>query len=161
VALTIGIVVLRSLPASDRVADAKAGDSPQGKLWGYDVGYVEHYWGSLKDARISERKLLLVDLAFPLLYGGAFAMVVLFAWSILGFHPAWLLALLAAVLIGVAADWTENLVLLAQLGQFEKTGSSSAGWIRLASTATTLKWAFVGVSLIETVVLAIAVGRQT
>jgi hypothetical protein len=159
-ALTIGIVVLRSMPASDRVADAKAGASPQGKLWGYDVGYVERYWENLKGARISERKLLVVDLAFPLLYGGAFAMVVLFAWSMLGFHPGWLLALLAPVLIGIAADWSENLVLLAQLGRFEKTGSSSAGWIRLASTATTLKWVFVGVSFIETIVLAIAVGRQ-
>jgi hypothetical protein len=151
---------LRALPASDRVTDAKAGGSLQGRFLGYDVASVESYWCGLKGARAGERTLLVVDLAFPLLYGGAFAMVVLFAWSTLGLHPRWLMALLAPVLIVVAADWTENLALLSQLRQFEDTGSLSPGWIRLASTATTLKFVFIGVCILKTLGLAIAVGRQ-
>ncbi len=155
--MTIGFLVLRALPAHDRVAEAKVGEPLQQKLRGYDVAYVGSYWGGLKEARASERMLLVVDLAFPLLYGGAFAMVVLFAWSTLGLHPAWLPGLLAPVLIAVAADWTENLVLLGQLGRFEIAGSLSASWIRVASTATSLKLVFVGLSLVETIGLAVAV----
>lgn len=158
VALAIGFLILRAMPAYDRVAQAKAGDSLQGRYQGYDVGYVEGYWGRLEGAWTSERMLLVVDMSFPLLYGGAFAMAVLFGGSTLGLRAGWLLALLAPVLIVVAADWAENLLLLTQLGQFETTRKLSANWIRLASVATTLKFVFLGVSFIETLGLAFAVG---
>jgi hypothetical protein len=158
VALAIGYVILRAMPAYDGIAQAKAGDSLQQRYQGYDVGYVEGYWRRLEGAWTSERMLLVVDLAFPLLYGGAFAMAVLFGGATLGLHAGWLLALLAPVLIVVAADWVENLLLLTQLGQFETTRKLSASWIRLASVATTLKFVFLGVSFIETLGLAFAVG---
>jgi hypothetical protein len=95
-----------------------------------------------------------------LVYGGAFAMAFLAAWMMLGrpVHIGWLLV---AVVIVVAADWTENLVLLAQLDAFEANRNSlSAGWIRIASLATTIKLAAVAACSILTLGLAFCLARQ-
>lgn len=82
------------------------------------------------------------------------------AWLMLGrpVHIGWLLA---PVVIVVAADWTENLVLLAQLDAFETNRDSlSASWIRVASLATTIKLAAVAVCSLLTIGWAFWLGRQ-
>ena len=117
----------------------------------YDADAMAKRWGALKgksgekDLTPSERFMLVIDLVFPFVYGAALAAGLLVAWWMLGrpFSPGLLLGL---VFIGVAADWTENLIQLAQLEnlvplkQTDKF-SLSEGWIRLAGVATALKLA--------------------
>jgi hypothetical protein len=117
----------------------------------YDAETMAKRWGTLKgkpgekDLIPSERIMLVIDLVFPFVFGAALAAGLSIAWWMLGrpFSPAVLLGL---VFIGVAADWTENLVQLAQLEsplavkQTDKFDLSE-GWIRLAGLATALKLA--------------------
>ncbi len=117
----------------------------------YDADAMAKRWGTLKgkpgekDLTPSERFMLVIDLVFPFVFGAALAAGLLVARWMLGrpFSPALLLAL---VFVGVAADWTENLIQLAQLESLVplKQGdkfSLSEGWIRLAGVATSLKLA--------------------
>ena len=150
------------MPASDTIKAANAGDPLAVRIGGYDVGDTRSYWEvlSAKAALASERLLLVADLAFPLVYGGAFAMAFVTSWMMLGrpLHIGWLLA---PVVIVVAADWTENLVLLAQLDAFETNRDwLSTGWIRVASLATTIKLAAVAVCSILTLALAFCLVGQ-
>jgi len=120
---------------------------PLDQRFGYDAGAVDRYWGAVGGALPAEQRFLEVDLAFPFLYGGALAASLLLAWSSLGrpFSPAWIMA---PVAITVVADWTENLVQLAQLRRYSAGGAHAlqASWIRVASAATSLKLLFLGVS---------------
>jgi hypothetical protein len=120
---------------------------PLDQRLGYDAGAVDRYWGALDGARTAEQHFLEVDLLFPFLYGGALAASLLLAWSMLGrpFSPAWIMA---PVAITMLADWTENLVQLAQLRRYSTGGAHAlqAGWIRVASAATSLKLTFFSAS---------------
>ena len=111
------------------------------RIGGYDLQAVGRRWGALDSIGLgAEQRMLEIDLVFPFLYGGAFAASLLLAWAALGrpFNPIWLIA---PVAINVLADWTENLVQLSQLHRFEsnKIAGLQAGWIQIASAATTVK----------------------
>ncbi|MBA2484799.1 MAG: hypothetical protein H0V35_01635 [Nitrospira sp.] len=127
------------------------------RWFGYGTEAVNEYWSWLKCAGLqAEKRRLLLDLIFPLMYGGALAASLWWVWVTLGqpFHPAWIIAPLAIIL---TADWTENLIQLAQLRHYV---SSSEGriqglWIQISSCATIIKlWLTSGlyVSLVGLVV---------
>ncbi|UYN96166.1 MAG: hypothetical protein KIT25_04245 [Enhydrobacter sp.] len=82
------------------------------------------------DLTKAARRLLLLDLAFPPIYGGALAAGLLVAWWKIGM-PFGLSLLLLPVILAMAADWFENLVQLAS--------RPSAVVVRLAGVATVLK----------------------
>jgi hypothetical protein len=125
---------------SGRGEAAPAGQTPLYKRLRYDAEEVRTYWQAFGGRLSRERLFLELDLVFPFLYGGGLAAGLLLGWAHLGrrFHPAWLLA---PVLLGVLADWTENLVQLGQMRRFVDHGPHALqeGWIRLASAATAVK----------------------
>lgn len=124
------------------------------RLCGYTPADVAQQWG--KHSYKTERQFLLYDLAFPLFYGGALCLALWLAWSDLGrpFAPAWLLA---PVLLGMLADWVENLIHLDQLGRYAQHGPTalSSGWIQLASWATSLKLVLVCTGFLLLAVLSL------
>lgn len=129
------------------------------RLCGYTPADVAQQWGKNSDK--TERQFLLYDLAFPLFYGGALCLALWLAWSDLGrpFAPAWLLA---PVLLGMLADWVENLIHLDQLGRYVQHGPTalSSGWIQLASWATSLKLALVCTGFLLLAVLSLWLMRR-
>jgi len=111
------------------------------RIGGYDAAAFDRYWNALDaEARARERYFLQLDLVFPLLYGGALTFALLRAREAAG-RPVRLAWLLAPVALTVAADWTENLVHLDQARRHGEEGGAGlqAGWIQLASAATTVK----------------------
>ena len=133
---------------------------------GYDAEAVAANWNTMDEARLTqERTFLEVDLVFPFLYGGAFLAALLLGWAMVG-RPfaAWWLVLPVALV--VVADWTENLVHLAQLerwtalGREPATALLSTGWIRLASVATTVKICASGGVLVLLLYLAVRVATD-
>ncbi len=120
------------------------------RLKGYDVQAVNRHWGALhRRAREAERLFLELDLVFPFLYGGGLAAGLLIAWAMVGrpWHPAWFIV---PVVVAVLADWTENLVQISQLERYVSGSETSlqAGWVRVASVATSVKALFlIGLSL--------------
>jgi len=138
-----GVAVIAALPQGRAAASVALRPLYRGP---YDRAYATTYWRTLAAAPsvgghaplASERFLLKLDLLFPLVYGGALAAGLWCSAQALG-RPgpgAWLML---AVLLMMVADWTENLVQLAELSRFTATGQASAGWIALASAATGLK----------------------
>jgi hypothetical protein len=117
------------------------GQKPLNQHIGYKIEDVRQYWGALDGVgREAERRSLELDLIFPFLYMGALATSLLIAWAMLGrfINPAWILGLAALTML---ADWTENLVQLAQLRRYAREGADAlqGGWIGIASAATTMK----------------------
>ncbi|HEX3129928.1 MAG TPA: hypothetical protein VH394_21525 [Thermoanaerobaculia bacterium] len=127
------------------------GEPPQKPLnrrFGYSLSETVSYWEALGSrGRSAERRILELDLAFPLLYGGALAASLLLARSSLK-NPLPVALILAPVAITLLADWTENAIHLNQLGRYVADGQSALqeSWIRVASTATALKLSFLTVS---------------
>jgi hypothetical protein len=120
------------------------------RLEGYDAAEAAQLWGLL-DARAqeSERRFLLLDLLFPLFYGGAFLLALRSLWRELG-EPFSRKLFVAPVILTVFADWTENLIHLAQFRRYVEQGEEAlqSGWIQVASAATTIKISlFVGTLL--------------
>lgn len=165
-----GVLIMKKVSGYQEVEDQASSipnpcdRKPLDQRFGYDAGAVDRYWGALnKDARAAEQHFLEVDLVFPFLYGGALAASLLLAWSMLGrpFSPAWIMVPVALTML---ADWTENLVQLAQLRRYSTGGAQAlqAGWIRVASAATSLKLTFFGASsLLLLTLVAMAVLRTT
>src|SRR5919109_1438067 len=127
------------------------------RLQGYDTTDVAQLWGVLdRRALDSERRFLQLDLLFPLFYGGAFLVALWRVWRDLGkaFSPVWLIA---PVALTVLADWTENLIQLAQLRLYLEKGNEGlqAGWIQIASAATIAKLVFFVGTLVLLICLAI------
>jgi hypothetical protein len=124
------------------------GEPPQKPLnrrFGYDISAARDYWGALGESgRRAERRFLELDLAFPLVYGGALAASLLMARSSLK-NPLPLALILAPVAVTLLADWTENVI---QLNQLRRYGQDTLqeSWIRVASTATILKLSFLTLS---------------
>jgi hypothetical protein len=117
---------------------------PLNQRFGYRLHDVEQTWEALgKEGRGAEKTFLELDLVFPFLYGAALATGMLLAWAGLGrpFHPAWIVAPLAATLL---ADWVENLVQHSQLKRFIDHGGAALreSAIQVASTATIVKLLF-------------------
>jgi len=128
---------------------------------GYSTEEVSRYWAAIVAddmALEAERRFLHLDLIFPLVYGTGLVIALLMAWNLLRppFRRVWLVAPVAITLL---ADWTENLVQIAQLGRFVEGGASALqdGWICLASGATTVKLSgFTGASLCLVILLVLA-----
>ena len=129
------------------------------RLCGYDATAVGRHWGVL-DARALEieRRFLLWDLAFPLAYGWAFVVALQQTWAALDNNLP-LLLFLIPVGITVIADWTENLIHLAQLKIYAERGMAGLdpGRIRVASIATSVKLSFFFGTFFLIVVLAVCV----
>lgn len=116
---------------------------------GYNAEDVKSYWNALDQAGILsvEAELLIIDLVFPFLYGGALLISILAAWRALGRLPFWNLAVIP-VWLAVLADWLENSSLLYLLQKF-MNGTDLAQYsdlVQIASTATLLKFIFIGLS---------------
>ena len=119
------------------------------RFLGYDLEAVKRHWSMFESDKLalqSEQRFLELDLVFPLLYGCAFAVSLLLAWTALGrpFNPVWIIA---PVAITILADWAENLSHLNQLkrvDQMNSLGALQKGWIQVASVATTVKIFFFG-----------------
>ena len=90
---------------------------------------------------------------FPFAYGGALAAGLLIAWAGLGrgFSPVWVIGLLV---LGMLADWTENLVQLHQLARFEQNRDLQPLWIAIASVATRVKLASLAIGFLALLALA-------
>ena len=138
-----GVAAMAASPQGQAVASVKLRPLYRGP---YDRAHAEAYWAALAKAPAveghaplaSERFLLRIDLVFPLIYGGALAAGLWFSARALGYPGigAWLML---AVLLLIVADWTENLVQLAELSRFTANQPASTAWIALASAATGLK----------------------
>jgi len=109
---------------------------------GYGTDEVSRYWAPIVADDVAleaERRFLHLDLIFPLVYGIGLVTALLMAWRLLGrpFSRVWLIAPMVIILL---ADWTENLVQLAQLRRYVDIGAGGLqdGWIRLASGASGL-----------------------
>ncbi|MBA2487120.1 MAG: hypothetical protein H0V35_13710 [Nitrospira sp.] len=103
------------------------------RWFGYGTETAKGYWSWLKCAgRQAEKRFLLLDLVFPLFHGGALATSLWWVWATFGrpFHPAWIVAPLAMIL---TADWTENLIHLAQLRHYVSSneGRIQGLWIQI------------------------------
>ena len=130
------------------------------RISGYDKAGVRSYWTWLgSDGRIAERRFLLVDLAFPVAYGAGLLAGLFLAWAGAGrpFGMGWLVA---PVVITVLADWTENLVHLAQLSRFVAGNPLQAAWIKVASVATSTKMLFFIVATVLILVLCGLIMRR-
>ncbi len=168
VGLPVAVLLGGSWVLSHMSGRACAGDLPtqteQGvpkplnlRWFGYGTEAAMEFWAKLGDAgRQAEKRFLLLDLVFPLFYGGALAASLWWIWVTLGrpFHPAWIVAPLAMIL---TADWTENLIQLAQLRHYVSSneGRLQGLWIQISSCATIIKlWLTSGlyVSLVGLVV---------
>ena len=138
-----GKIVLRA-SGRDQVARAPltatdADQKPLGQRLGYSSRDASNYWNTLGAVgRAAETRFLELDLIFPFFYGGALACGLLLTRAILGrpFQAAWILVPVATVMI---ADWTENLSQLGQLARYDAGETLQGSWIRVASTATTVK----------------------
>jgi len=123
---------------------AALGEEAGPRIGLYGADSIGKRWETLRTAHpgllASERHMLVIDLPFPCLYGGALMICLLVAWSILGrpFAVAWLLA---PVLVLMAADWTENLIQLDQLEAFSSGGKPalSGPLLAIAGLATLVK----------------------
>lgn len=120
------------------------------RFFGYDADEARSHWGAFSDKALrAEQQFLELDLVYPVLYGSALAFSLFIAWTSLGrpFNSLWLVT---PSLIMVLADWTENVAQLHEMKLFINNPATTlnTNWIRIASVATTVKWAFVaGVSL--------------
>ena len=118
------------------------------RLHGYTATEATTYWQWLgTEGQLAERRFLKADMIFPLAYGGAMLVSILFTWSALGrrFNPT---LIVAPAVIAVIADWTENLVHLRQLRNFMQSEPVQASWIQVSSIATSTKWIFIWVSIL-------------
>lgn len=145
--------------ATDALAQAGVGKMGL-RLQGYTPSEFRKYWGALANPGLqkcdrepgdsmqpgwaAERRFLLADLGFPLVYGGAILAALLVAWRAAGrpFRRGWVIAPVAAL---VVADWTENSLLLTLTSRWHRLGEAavSDGSIRLASATTSAKVALV------------------
>jgi hypothetical protein len=144
----IGLSVMNKLSRHSDVTkqlqeNAKPGDKKELNMRcrGYSRASVHRHWAALdRQALTFHRWFLQLDLAFPILYGFALAIPMLWNWEIIGepFAPIWLLL---PLFITILADWAENLIHLSQLQRYMEQGAAGlhSGWIKVASMATTVK----------------------
>jgi hypothetical protein len=132
------------------------------RYFGYNPTAAIDYWTWLQknNGLIAEQNFLKADLFFPFFYGGAMLTSLFFAWVWINRRLNQIL-LIMPVAIMVVADWTENLVHLRQLGRFVNNEPVESGWIQVASIATTTKWAFLVLSSLVILSLAIRVARHS
>jgi hypothetical protein len=120
-----------------------ANSKPLNVRWGYRPVQAIAYWSWLNQqpaAAVAERRFLLMDLLFAIVYGGAMLASLFLAWLWHSIDVKWLLA---PALLAIFSDWTENLVHLRQFDHFRRGERTQDFWIRLASIATIAKWIFI------------------
>jgi hypothetical protein len=106
---------------------------------GYNSDSASEYWAWLgPQGRLAERRFLVADLAFPLAYGASLVVGLLISW-VGARKPIGVGWLVAPVVVTIVADWTENLVHLAQLSHFESIAVVDGTWMHVASAATSIK----------------------
>lgn len=142
-----------------REATAEKPLSSLSRWRGYSVDKARTYWSAFQRPGLeAERRFLEVDLVFPFIYGGAFLGSMLLLWVALG-RPFSLTIPVATVAVMMVADWTENLVHLAQISKLldPEAGFDTLRqpWIALASTATSVKWVLIFASAIVIVLLVV------
>lgn len=131
-----GLLYFRGRPEQHDIR-ARVGSETRFRLGFYGPRTIEERWRALEgragqtDLRAAERRLLLIDLAFPPIYGGALAMGLVVAWW-KGGKQIDLCLVLAPAIVAVVTDWTENLALLGASGRTSR-------WIHLAGIATAVK----------------------
>ena len=90
--------------------------------------------------RLAAEKYPPLDLLLPFAHGGALAGSLWWVWTTLGhpFHPAWIAAPLAMILM---ADWTEPLIQLVQLRHYlpSTEGRIQSLWVPISNCATIIK----------------------
>ena len=112
------------------------------RIRGYEVPSVQRVWKAIDEKPSllhQEQAALHLDLVVPVLYGAALGTSLLLTWRAWkGTSGAWLLV---PVVIYLVADWTENAVQLRQLRLYREEGPDAleAGWVQVASNATTIK----------------------
>ena len=157
----LGLGRLQSWHSGRDAALYAAGLSQQDTLntrWHYDANDVDRFWNALQESgRAAERKFLLEDLMFPVFYGGALTLSLL--WLLprtrLSWTP-WLVVL--PVLAGVAGDWTENLTQLALLRRYvpQHLDSLSLSAVNLSTFATDVKLGGITIATVLLLVLTFA-----
>ncbi len=134
IVLVGGFVYMGSRPQFEQLK-AALGDEARPKIGFYGAASIGTRWDTLRKAGpellSSERHMLLIDLPFPCLYGGALTIGLLVAWNLLG-RPVAVAWLLAPVLLLMAADWTENLIQLGQIEAFSEGGQAALSHLLLA-----------------------------
>lgn len=105
---------------------------------GYDAPAVAEYWrGAALDA---ERRLLRLDLGFPLYYGAIALAAFAYALPRLGLD-AWCGGIAALVAVVMIADWIENTIQIGQLDRYAKNEALQPERVRIAGVATQIKLA--------------------
>lgn len=136
--------IMRKASGRARVHELLAHAAPEdrrtpGMRLSYDAAAVRRHWAALDaDGLRRERRFLRLDLAFPVLFAGAFAYSLLAASRLLA-RPIGPGYLLVPVVLMLAADWTENVTLLGQLQRFSAHEALQPEQVRLASHATRAK----------------------
>ena len=88
---------------------------------GYSSSDVIHFWNAINESKElnlrNERKLLKIDLVFPVLYTSAFFIALWLLWGLSGqpFAITYVVILLAGILL---ADWMENCLQLHQINAY-------------------------------------------
>lgn len=154
-----GWLMLEATGRNDVIAEAECRKepiplSPASRIKGYTASEIRSYWDILGDAgREAELRFLRVDLLFALFYSAALG------FSLLCGRQAFDLSispylLLVPVLIGLGADWTENLI---QLSQFPPVSGPVADvsqyWISVSSAATRIKMVAIAVAYLGCVAM--------
>ena len=141
------------------------GEKPLNRRWGgYRVDDAASFWGELDKHGLlrAEQRFLELDLLFPVFYGSALAASLLIASALFGW-PVQRLWLVVPVVIGVLADWFENLNQLEQIRNFVDHGKDGlvARCVQIASTATVVKLYVLTVStvLLYGLIIAFAVSK--
>jgi hypothetical protein len=144
VAFFLGFGQLQSWHSGRDAAMQAAGLSMRDTLntrWHYDAQDIDRFWSALQETgRAAERKFLLEDLIFPVLYGGALAFSLL--WLLPRTQLSWTPRLVVLpVVAGVIGDWTENLTQLALLRSYvpQHPDSLNSIAVNLSTFATAVK----------------------
>jgi hypothetical protein len=141
------------------------GLQPLNSRLGYTADDVHFYLLNLpvKDGLERERLFVQIDLLFPVFYGAAFVVSLLSGLRAIG-RRAWLKWMLLPVIIGVLADWLENLMMLRLLDlAIDNIGLGGivempATTVAIASAATLVKLVAIGVAgLLLVIVVALIV----
>ncbi len=88
---------------------------------------------------------MVMDVAYPLVYGVFFAFMIVFLFRQVGGRLAKITAVAWFPIVGMVADWLENIGILQVLSAFPERAD---GWARFASVAGQAKWFFSGVAML-------------
>jgi hypothetical protein len=157
IAVFLGFGRLQSWHSGRDAAMQAAGVSQADTLnmrWHYDAKDVDRFWSALQaTGRTAERKFLQEDLIFPVFYGGALALSLL--WLLPRTRLPWNPRLvILPVVAGVLGDWTENLTQLGLLRGYvpQHLESLNPTAVNLSTFATDVK---LGGIIIATVLLLV------